>query len=192
MMLRTAIAGALAALALSGTAVAQPAPIPPPQPDAARMALAQQIYDMIGAGTLDATTKAMHSMMSTMAQSAGGADTARQQAMQAALGDSIDKMMPRVLHGTVEIMAQDFTVDELRGMLAFYQSPTGQAVLQKMPVITQQSMRLSLSEVPQMMRDFQTDYCHRVTCTDKEHEAFAQMNARFAQLSSPPPSSGAR
>lgn len=181
MMCRTMIAAGLAALALAGPAGAQPAA--PPDPE--RMALAQQIYELMGSQT-QTISQAMRGMMTTMMKSAGGADGARQQAVQGALSDSLDKMMPKVLHGTVEIMAEDFTAEELRGMLGFYRSPTGQAVLRKMPAITQQSMRLSLSLMPQMMRDFQADYCARVTCTDKEKAAFAEVGDRMAQTAGRP------
>ena len=175
MRVSKALAGAAAlSILAAGSAVAQPAP------DAEREALAQQIYQLMGAQTLNATSGALKAMMSSMTGQAGGADVVRARAMQAALSDSLERMMPKVLQGTVQIMAQDFTTEQLRAMLAFYQSPTGQAVLQKMPQITQQSVRLSLSLVPQMMRDFETDYCGRITCTDKEQQAFAQVNARMA------------
>ena len=187
------LAGALAALALgvSASAFAQPAAAPPggPPPDAERLALAQQIYQLMGTQTLGATTGALKTMFGSMMAHTGGADSAHAQAVQAALSDSIDKMIPRVLQGTVQIMAQDFTADQLRGMLAFYRSPTGQAALQKMPEITAQSIRLSQSLIPQMLRDFEADYCRRITCSDKEQQAFAQVNARMSQsFAAAPPS----
>ena len=182
------LAGACAALTLAG-AIGAHAQAPPPGPavDSERLALAQQIYQMVGAQTLSATSSALKTMLGSVTTPAAGADPAREQAMKAALTDSVDRMIPKVLQGTVQIMAQDFTVEQLRGMLAFYQSPTGQAVLQKMPEVTSQSIRLSRSLIPAMMRDFETDYCRRIACTDKEQAAFAQVNARLSQAFAAPP-----
>jgi len=41
----------------------------------------------------------------------------------------------------VKIYADHFTQEEVDGMLAFYKSPTGQAMIKKMPAVTQNSMR---------------------------------------------------
>jgi uncharacterized protein len=41
-----------------------------------------------------------------------------------------------------QIYARSFTVDELRQMQAFYQSPTGQKLLDRTPAIAQESMAL--------------------------------------------------
>jgi len=38
------------------------------------------------------------------------------------------------------IYARNFTVEEMRGMMAFYRTSLGQKLLQKMPVITQEGM----------------------------------------------------
>jgi hypothetical protein len=40
------------------------------------------------------------------------------------------------------IYKQNFTDQEISDMLAFYKSPTGQSVLQKMPVVMQESMQV--------------------------------------------------
>jgi hypothetical protein len=82
-------------------------------------------------------------------------------------------------------MAQDFTTAQLHDMLAYYRSPTGQAMLHEMPEITRQSLQLGASLVPQMMRDFEADYCGRITCTAQEQQGFAQLNARLSQTPAP-------
>jgi hypothetical protein len=42
-----------------------------------------------------------------------------------------------------QIYKQNFSDKELKDMLAFYQSPTGQSMLEKMPIVTQESMQAS-------------------------------------------------
>jgi uncharacterized protein len=43
----------------------------------------------------------------------------------------------------VSIYAETFTEEEMRGIIAFYQSPPGQALLMKQPELTKRSMELS-------------------------------------------------
>jgi len=64
-----------------------------------------------------------------------------------------DAIMPLILDGmnarlnelsdaTAAIYAANFTAGELRDITAFYRTPTGQRFLQKLPVVTQQSMAI--------------------------------------------------
>ena len=48
----------------------------------------------------------------------------------------------------VRVYQKSFTQQEVDGMIAFYRTPTGQAVLNKMPVVLQNTM----AEVQQMMQ----------------------------------------
>ena len=43
----------------------------------------------------------------------------------------------------ISIYAQTFTEDEMKGIIAFYKSPSGQALLQKQPQLMQKSLELS-------------------------------------------------
>jgi uncharacterized protein len=154
--------------------------------DAERLALAEKIYAMMGDQTMRSITGALKGALSASLKAEAGQDTARAQAVQAALSDSLDDMMPRVVQGTARIMARDFSAQELRDMLAFYQSPTGQAVLRRMPEVTQQSMQMSLSLLPGFMQKFESDYCARITCSPQEKQAFDQLNARMSQSRAAP------
>jgi hypothetical protein len=40
----------------------------------------------------------------------------------------------------VKLFNENFSVEEIQGLISFYQSPTGQKILEKMPVITQSSI----------------------------------------------------
>jgi uncharacterized protein len=55
----------------------------------------------------------------------------------------IDKMTGRISEledSIVDVYANNFSADELRDLIAFYKSPTGQKFLQKTPLVTQQTM----------------------------------------------------
>jgi hypothetical protein len=54
--------------------------------------------------------------------------------MNARLGEFVDQM--------AAVYGRNFTVDEMRQMTAFYRSPVGQKVLDKMPTVMQESVSL--------------------------------------------------
>jgi uncharacterized protein len=50
----------------------------------------------------------------------------------------------------INIYIHAFTEDELKGMLAFYKSPVGQSVIDKMPVAMQRSMLIVQKRMPEL------------------------------------------
>lgn len=52
----------------------------------------------------------------------------------------------------IDLYEQTFTEDELNGMLAFYKSPVGQSVVDKMPKVMQQSIAIAQKYMPEMQR----------------------------------------
>lgn len=65
----------------------------------------------------------------------------------------IDAMMPVLLEGVnsrineitdqmAGVYARTFTVDEMRQLIAFYQTPVGQKLLEKLPTLVQESMSI--------------------------------------------------
>lgn len=64
---------------------------------------------------------------------------------------SWDSMEPAL----IDIYKRSFTQPEVNGMLDFYRSPTGQAVIAKMPVVMQNSMQLGQSKMRTMMPKLQ-------------------------------------
>jgi hypothetical protein len=51
-----------------------------------------------------------------------------------------NEQIAKLVDDIAMIYARNFTVDEMRRVTAFYQEPVGQKFLEKMPVITQESM----------------------------------------------------
>ena len=52
---------------------------------------------------------------------------------------------------TISIYTQTFTEDELKGMVAFYRSPIGQSVIDKMPMAMQRAMEIQQKSMPQFL-----------------------------------------
>ncbi len=48
--------------------------------------------------------------------------------------------LPELRPAMIEIWADNFTVDELRGLHAFYETPLGRKILEKQPALAQQSV----------------------------------------------------
>jgi hypothetical protein len=177
-----AVAGLCLTLASAGAAAAQ-APnagaSPKPSLDPERVAIARQIFDQIGASTLQSMSKSLiSSMQSAMSKTVSGPDAQRQQAMMDAVSDSVTFIMPKAIDATVDAMAQNFDTSQLKDVLAFYQSPTGRVMISKMPLIMQQSSATMVAEMPEMVRQMELRYCAKVTCTTSEQQAFAAISAQ--------------
>lgn len=62
-----------------------------------------------------------------------------------------DKMEPMY----IRIYQQTFTQDEVNGMIAFYQTATGQSVVSKLPLVMQNSMNETMKMMGPMMQRIQ-------------------------------------
>ncbi len=51
----------------------------------------------------------------------------------------------------ISVYIQTFSEDELRGMVTFYRSPLGQAVINKMPIAMQRTMEIQQKNMPQFL-----------------------------------------
>jgi uncharacterized protein len=58
-----------------------------------------------------------------------------------ALLDNMSARLPEFAAEIVVIYARNFTPEEMRQMTAFYRTPVGQKLLEKLPTVTQESMR---------------------------------------------------
>ena len=149
--------------------------------DARKLALAQQIYDIMGAPAFRATSRSLTSSLSVqLANSLGAHDAERAKAMVAAVGDGLTSITPQLQTEAVSRITRDFTADQLSEMLAFYSSPTGQLAARRMPLVLQQTVGSVLGYLPQMMTGIEDSYCSRVKCTRAEKKAFDDVAARMA------------
>lgn len=56
---------------------------------------------------------------------------------------------------TMQIYRESFTQSEVDGLIAFYQTPAGQAFIEKMPLVMQKSMMMTQSRMKPMMERIQ-------------------------------------
>ena len=94
----------------------------------------------------------MNSMMvSSKAQMAASAKTAEEKAKFEKFSDALNaevkvftkKLMDEVMVG---LYAKHFTEGEIKDMISFYETPTGQKLLEKTPVITGEMMNRMMSD----------------------------------------------
>ncbi|MCY1384950.1 hypothetical protein D9M69_732630 [compost metagenome] len=73
----------------------------------------------------------------------------------------------------VDIYGKSFTEDEVQGMLAFYRTPAGQAVVDKMPVVMQHSMEAMQSRMGSLMPEMQKLLAEELESAQAEPETAA-------------------
>jgi uncharacterized protein len=97
---------------------------------------------------MKAMETAQLSKMDVPADKRQAADQIQQKILQL-LQDSLswDKLKPKM----IEIYAATFTEEEIDGILNFYKSPAGQAMLQKMPQLVQRSMAMTQQMAQEIM-----------------------------------------
>lgn len=151
-----------------------------------RLCLASQIYDIVGAPALRASTRSLTAGLSVQLASAmSSRDPAHAQAMVAAVGDGLTSITPQLQAEAVSRITRDFTTNQLKEMLAFYTSPTGRLAARRLPQIVQQTVGGVLGYLPQMMSGIEDSYCSRVKCTRAEKKAFDDVAARMVAAHPP-------
>jgi hypothetical protein len=152
-MRRNAISLVVAAvLALTASAsAAQPSSIRPVTP--ARLALAQRVVETgkLARG-MSLVVDAMLGPFIQQIRSGDGADALKSYVvdlMKVEVADMEAKMLPKI----AEIYAENFSEKQLNDILAFYASPTGQALLDKQPALAREAQLAVAPLVPPMQRD---------------------------------------
>lgn len=64
------------------------------------------------------------------------------EAMMPMIADAFTPYYSQMVDAIATVYANNFTVDELRQIEAFYQQPVGQKLLEKVPVVSQQAMAI--------------------------------------------------
>ena len=174
------------------TAAPDPAGLSPPvvvgrprdaRIDPQKLALAQQIYDVVGAPALRSSLRGTASGLSVqLASGMAEKDHDHAVAMVRAVSDGVASITPELETEAVSHIAREFTAEQLREMLAFYASPTGQLAARRLPLIVQQAVGGMLSYLPQMMKGVEDSYCSRVRCTRAERHAFDDVASRMAAV----------
>jgi hypothetical protein len=92
------------------------------------------------------------------------ADSAKMQKVMAIVMEVDQAYLPKILDATAEAYAEVFTMDELKAMDAFYESPVGQSMLAKTPQVMSKVMASLPAFMPDMMADTQKRVCAELGC----------------------------
>jgi hypothetical protein len=172
-------------LTMAAPAVAQDAPSTPAAAPAAvdpeKLALAERLYSSMH------LERTLRGMMANMFRgvAGGSGDDPRARQMMSSLSVGFDAALPGMIHAMVEVYARELTLTELRDAAAFYDSPSGQAILTKMPAMMNQFLPAALKMLPTMAAVTEQDYCSHIACTEADHATFARMKGAGAPRPAP-------
>jgi len=175
---------------------APPSPPPPaavaspaaPAPDPAKLALAQQIYELSGGA--EAIKSSMQSMTDTITRSMSAlapADNATlMRAIQHDMLDEVVKLTPTLLDIGARAYAANLSEDELKAYVAWLKSDAGRSIVAKTPAIrgeiVAQDMPLILGLLPRLKQDVVERVCADVHCSADQRQtletALAHMGTR--------------
>jgi uncharacterized protein len=175
-------------LVSSGPALAQSAPAPAPAAQAAidpeRLALARE---MIQASDVKS---AMHNMFGGMAnamqlpESATPEQRERRRQYLTSYGAGMEAVMPDLMDAMATLYAKTFTAQEMRDTLTFYGSPSGRAMLAKLPTVMHDFAPLMIGLMPKVAAATKADYCSHRTCDQDDEAMFAALESRFGKPAS--------
>ena len=153
---------------------------------AERLALASQVFDIVGQPELAASTRTLTAGMSVQLSAAlPDKDPARVRAMVQAVGDGLTSVEPDLKDQAVSRIARGFTTAQLAQMLAFYQTPTGALAARRMPLYTREAMGAVLLVAPKMMEAVRASYCAKVRCSRAETKAFIDVANHLTAVAPP-------
>jgi hypothetical protein len=175
---------AAGAIALAGPAAAGEQPAAPVDPE--RLALARQY---VTASHMDSLLRAAFANMGRqMPQLApeGAADAKARQFMDS-FTVGMDAATPMLVDTMIETTARTFTTQELKELVAFYGSPTGQAMVARMPGMLQQVTPMIFQIMPKAYAVAEADFCKRQTCTEADRAIFHRLSASLSARPGPQP-----
>jgi hypothetical protein len=174
--------------AFAAPALAQDAPPPPAASAAAqapvdpeRLALARE---MMAVFDMKSMMQGMFGNMANAFKLPAGATPDQQERVKqlfASLGSGFEATMPEMMDAVAVVYARNFTTQEMRDTLAFYHSPSGQAMLTKMPAMMREVMPASMSLMPKMIAAAKADYCAHRTCDKTDDQMFEVMAKAYGR-----------
>lgn len=176
MFIRRVTLGALAAACLAVTpALAANTPADAPSPHA--LELAKRYFADLHMDRMMDTM--VHNMlpivMAQLAKQAPQLTDAQRQAVADAAAESTADLMGKLMDRMAPLFASTFSEKELQDLVTFYESPTGQSMMSKMPTLMAKMQPTMAELMPQMQDDMKRRLCAKLDCT---------------KLTSPAPSSG--
>ncbi len=156
----TSLVAGLAALLLASAASAQPAP------SARQLDLAQRYVKAMNLET--SMNVVMDQMAPTMMQ--GSLDSLPPEKREAVMGvmrEVSQRVMTRMGARMAPILAEVFTEQELEDVVAFYEGPSGKAMIEKTPQLGAKMAPLMKELMPEMQYEMIAGMCKVLDCDER-------------------------
>jgi uncharacterized protein len=115
---------------------------------------------------MDGMMRQMTPMMVEQARKANPNLSAEQaQAVTDAVTESMQGLMQKLQARMIPLYASTFTEKELQDLVTFYEGPSGQAMLAKMPVLMSKLGPTMAELTPEMTADVQRRLCSKTDCS---------------------------
>jgi hypothetical protein len=164
--LRHAAAG-LAAFALLGAtpAVCADAAAPNPHSEAlARKLFTEMHMDQVMGGM---THQMLPALLAQQRKANPNLSEHDAQIISEAVSESMDGLMQKVIDRSIPLYASTFTEKELQDLVDFYDTPSGQAMLAKMPILTTKMVPIMTDLMPEMTAEVTSRICAKMDCTQR-------------------------
>lgn len=143
-----------------------------------RMAMAERAFQAMQAEQMATQMTAL--MQGLPQPELEGMSGSARLAFDEVMAEVMQTTMARMFDGMTEVYADIYTYEELAALVAFYESPVGQSIMEKAPLATPYIIELMNEIMPDMMRQMVDGMCDRMECTPEERrliqrEAFAQL-----------------
>ncbi|MDQ8028203.1 MAG: DUF2059 domain-containing protein [Brevundimonas sp.] len=176
----------LALTIMAAPAVAQAQTAPSQQVDAdtaERLALAHKFFVLIQG---DQMAGSLRQMMDAIMPANPNMSAEHRVIVREVTGEMIETMMPRMFEAMAPVYADIFTLEELRVLVAFYESDVGQALLRKSAEATPRFTEAAMSVLPGVMMETADRLCDRLECTaDQRRSVKASMAAQLPAEEAP-------
>lgn len=158
-------------------AVAAPMPAAPALRDeaAVRLDLSKRF---IAALQTDQMTTMMAQMSTSLTPARPGLSPERTEAVNRATAAAIGSMMPRMFDAMAPIYADIFTLEELTGLVNFYESDLGQSMMAKSYLAGPRISAVVMGMMPDVMKGMAEAVCKELACTAEER---ARIDASLAE-----------
>lgn len=184
-----AVAAGLAVLSFAGVSRAQTAPAiaTAPAADPARLALAKQVFEATGgAKGAEAQMRSLYTSIGALVDRNMPAEQAQiRQRMMTDIQEEMIKIVPALIDVSAQVYASNLSEKELRDVLAFYRSESGQAMIQKQPAMLRQviaaEMPMIQAMMPRVMQKTLDRVCEETECTPEVRQIMAEAMAKAMQ-----------
>ena len=105
------------------------------------------------------------SMAQQLFQSHADWTAAQRRAVSETLDETLTAMLPTIIDRTVQVTADVFSEQQLQALAEFYESPVGQAVVNKMPKMAPATGEIMRDLAPRIQTDVQQRLCRKLDCS---------------------------